>query len=450
MTASCSTALLDRLLRSDCTGWSASRCSIVRSDGAGNDSARPRCRNGPHRATARLKAPSVLQAALQPRPARLRSGCSAATARSSASTFPFRPHRLSSPGPSWSSRSSPVDPRSSTPARPTRTVLEPRSRWCATWCDPRRGRAHAASASRCCRPSRRARCGGYGELIREVTEQETEMRGRSASRLRSEAAHPADHPRGDPARRLRRPRRAAPRRGRATTSASGSAWSPRSPPCAKLVPAAPGPASASCRPRRVHLRGDRPAPQGGRSGRGGPRRALAAAAGAPRRRHSDERRRAARRARHRRWCRPTRRPRQGSPGRWSGCYAAGGTQSIEAGEDYLDATVAGPTSPAADRPGPDRRLRLPGSFVMAAIAALTARTTSLTGLSGPSADRGKGRQLAASRRCAASAPPRPRCGSSCASSSSTPSSAPRTRSRRGQGPQHHRLGTRVRLDRPLR
>ena len=57
--------------------------------------------------------------------------------------------------------------------------------------------------------------------------------------------------------------------------------------------------------RRVHLRGDRPAPRRGRSRRGGPRRrALAAAAGAPRRRQPDERRRAARRARHRARRRP--------------------------------------------------------------------------------------------------------------------------------------------------
>ena len=50
---------------------------------------------------------------------------------------------------------------------------------------------------------------GYGELIRETTaEADGDLAGRRA--LRPAPPHPADHPGGDHARRLRRPRRAAP------------------------------------------------------------------------------------------------------------------------------------------------------------------------------------------------------------------------------------------------
>ena len=217
---------------------------------------------------------------------------------------------------------------------------------------------------------------GYGELIRETTPQaDGELAGRRA--VRAAPPHPADHPGGDHARRLRRPRRAAPGPLRGPDRRLQQAGRPDhhdSPPCAAtsaLEPLAALPALARGA-RRVHLRGDRPAPQGGRSRRGGPRRrALAAAAGPPRRRQPDERRRAARRARHRARRRPRDdRDRAGLGDGAAAAHAAGAGQAARLDRrrrgrlprrhgqrDAAGAAGDRRRRPQADRAGPDRRLR---------------------------------------------------------------------------------------------
>ena len=127
--------------------------------------------------------------------------------------------------------------------------------------------------------------------------------------------------------------------------------------------------------RRVHLRGDRPAPRGGRGRRGGPRRrALAAAAGPPRRRQPDERRGAARRAGHgaRRRPRDDRdRPRLGDGAAAAHTARAGEAARLDRrrrgrlprrdGErDAAGAPGDRRRRPQADRAGHDRRLRAAG------------------------------------------------------------------------------------------
>ena len=114
---------------------------------------------------------------------------------------------------SWSNRSSPARPPRCTPARRTRRCSSRRS--ARTRCSPSTTRPHMRQRKLLLPPF-------HGERIEALRRADArghpagdgELAGRRA--LRAAPPHPADHPGGDHARRLRRPRR-----GRASTRFEG-------------------------------------------------------------------------------------------------------------------------------------------------------------------------------------------------------------------------------------
>ena len=325
---------------------------------------------------------------------------------------------------------------------------------------------------------------GYGELIREIDPAgDGELAGRRA--LRAAPPHPADHPGGDHARRLRRPRRGAPdplRGPDRRLQPAGQRWSPPSRSCA-ATSAAGAPGRASCAPAR-------------RSTSSSTRRSpCAAPRSKPARRATTTCSRCCSQARHD----------DGSPMsdeelrdelvtvlgaghettatglawamerllRTPRCSRACATRSPPARtttstrrqRDAAGAAGDRRRRPQADRAGRDRRLRAAERHLRAG----GDRRPALPRGPLPRSRRSSGPSASSRARptttpgspsaaaCgAASAPPSPntRCGSSCARSSSAPSSAPPTRSRRrsrsATSPSPRARARVVRLDRPLR
>ena len=165
-------------------------------------------RGHPFRAAARLQgAGGAAGAALRPRPARLPDPAPASLRRHLHGPLPLlRPPRLRRPRPSWSKRSSPARPTSFHAGEANATVLEPAlgPNSVLTLDDAPHMQQrklllppfHGERIARLRRADARGDPAGDGDLA-----------GRRA--LRPASPHPADHPGGDHARGLRRPRRAS-------------------------------------------------------------------------------------------------------------------------------------------------------------------------------------------------------------------------------------------------
>ena len=188
---------------------------------------------------------------------------SGATATSSRSASPTSAASSTSPIPTWSKRSSPASPSIFHAGEANATVLEPAlgPNSVLTLDDE----PHMRQRKLLLPPFHGERVQRYGELIeRDHPAGDGELAGRRA--VLDAPPHPADHPGGDPARRLRRPRRGAARALRA----ADRRLRPPGRPDHLLPDAAPQPRAAQpLEPvpalargaRRLHLRGDRPAPR---------------------------------------------------------------------------------------------------------------------------------------------------------------------------------------------
>ena len=178
----------------------------------------------------------------------------------------LRPPRLRRRRRSWSNRSSPAPPAQMHAGEANATVLEPAlgPNSVLTLDD---GPAHAPAQTAAAALPRRAHRRLRRADARGHPAGDGELAGRRA--LRAAPPHAADHPGGDHARRLRRPRRGAahplrrpdrelqpPRQRRDRLPAACAATSAAQP--LGAIPARAGGA------RRVHLRGDRAAPRRGR------------------------------------------------------------------------------------------------------------------------------------------------------------------------------------------